>query len=125
MIRTIVSIFVTLGVILGLSITELYQVQKTFSTFEKSLEALYEKTEQEIATHEDGKAVLRFWEKKKNSMYVWLPHTALQEFDYQLNEMLGYLYVEDYQSTIPKIEMLIAMAINIPQSYSIGFENVF
>ena len=123
--RTLISILVAIGIIAGLSTVEIYQVKTTFYTFRKALETLYEKAEKNVATHEDGKSVVQFWEKKKNSMYVWLPHTALQEMDYQLNEMLGFLYVEDCKSAIPKLEILIAMSINIPQSYSIGFENVF
>jgi len=53
-----------------------------------------------------------------------LPHTAIQEIDYQLYEAVGYLYVRDFDSAMPKIEILIGMCQNIPQSYRFSWENI-
>ena len=66
-----------------------------------------------------------FWEKKKERLQIFLPHTALLEVDYQLGEAVGYLYTQDYESVIPKLEILLAMSVNIPQAYRLGLENVF
>ena len=125
MIRTLVSIIITLGIILGLSIIDIWYVARTFETFRYGLDALYEKSERKQATYEDGEALRMFWEKKKDTLFVWLPHTAIQEVDYQLNEAVGFLYVNDFENVIPKLEILIAMSENIPQSYTFGLENIF
>jgi hypothetical protein len=125
MIKTIVSIFLTLGVILGVAFYEGRHVKKSFQTFYEVLVALYEKVDAKSVTHEDGKATEEFWESRKKTLHIWLPHTALQEIDYQLYEAVGCLYVADYESALPKIEILLGMCENIPQSYRVSLENVF
>ncbi len=125
MIRTIVSIFITFGLILGVSFYESNRVQTTFEEFDEVLSALYEKTESGKVTYEDGTATETFWENKKNTLHVWLPHSSILEIDYQLYEAVGYLYVRDYDSALPKIEILRGMCKNIPQSYRFSLENVF
>ena len=86
---------------------------------------MYEKTEDQTATHEDGKAVRAYWKEKKKGLHIWIPHTSIENVDYQLNEALGYLYEKKYDDALPKIEVLIEMAEKIPRSYSFSFENIF
>jgi len=125
MIRTIASILVTLALIFGISFYEGTRVKTTFEDFGAILQVLYEKTDAGEVTHEDGVATEKFWESRKKTLHVWLPHTAIQEIDYQLYEAVGCLYVEDYESALPKLEILLGMCENIPQSYRLSLENVF
>ena len=81
-------------------------------------------SENATVTYEDGAAVEEFWENQKNTLHIWLPHTAIQEIDYQLYEAVGYLYVRDFESAIPKLEILMGMCENIPQSYRFSWENI-
>ncbi len=124
MYKTIVSILITLGILIGISIFENKHIQKTFNRFDETLAALYDKTEAGTVTYEDGTAVEEFWEKRKNTLHIWLPHAALLEIDYQLYEAVGYLYVQDYKSALPKLEILRGMCKNIPQSYRFSLENI-
>ena len=123
--KTIASILITLAFIFGISVWEEHRVQTTFADFERILTSLYNKTETGEVTYEDGTAAEHFWENRKNTLHVWLPHTAILEIDYQLYEAVGYLYVHDYKSALPKIEILLGMCKNIPQSYRFSLENVF
>ena len=125
MIKTIVSIIISLGLILTVTIYEHRRVKTTFEDFGKVLTTLYEKTEAGEVTYEDGTSTEEFWENKKNTLHIWLPHTAILEIDYQLYEAVGYLYVRDYKSALPKIEILLGMCENIPQSYRFSIENIF
>lgn len=125
MIKTLASIFVTAALIFGIAYYENHRIQTTFSAFEQTLIALRDKTESGEVTYEDGTAVETFWENKKNTLHIWLPHTAILEIDYQLYEAVGYVYVHDYKSALPKIEILLGMCKNIPQSYRFSLENVF
>lgn len=125
MIRTIASIFIALGLLVGISAYELYYVDRAFTLFQTRLEALYQKTESGTATHEDGVAVQTFWRSKKKTLHVWLPHTALQEIDYQLDEAVGFMYLDDYENALPKIEVLLGLSQTISHSYSLKIENIF
>ena len=125
MIKSLVSILISLGLILVGSFYEIYYVKTTFSAFRSTLLSLYDKSESHLATYEDGRAIQTFWESKKRSLQIFLPHTALLEIDYQLGEAVGYLYTQEYENIIPKLQILIAMSENIPKAYTFGPENIF
>ena len=125
MIRTIVSILITALLIFGLSFFEIWYVQNTFARFRETLLALHQKTEAHIATYDDGIAVRSAWENKKQFLHVWIPHSFLQEVEYQMDEAIGYLYLKQYPSALPKIEVLIGITDTIKDSYSFSIGNVF
>lgn len=125
MIRTIVSVFITLALICGISFYEIHYVQTTFEAFESTLRTLKQKTESGEVSYNDGLSVRTFWDKNKVTLHVWVPHTALQEIDYQLDEAIGFLYVEEYSDALPKIEVLLGLSENIPRSYTFTWGNVF
>ncbi|MBQ8428393.1 MAG: DUF4363 family protein [Clostridia bacterium] len=124
MIRTIISIFISLALLLGITIGEGVYVQKQFALIEETIQTLYEKTEDGTATHEDGEAVETFWQANKKKMHMILPHTAVQNIDFELNEALGYLYQGNFQDALPKMEVLLQLTEVIRQNYSLRIENV-
>lgn len=125
MIRTIVSIFITLAILVGVSAFELFYVEYTFEHFHEILLTLYDKVENASATYEDGLTVQSYWHQKKEILHIWVPHTALQEMDLHLDESIGYIYLQDYPNALPKLEVLIGLSENIPRSYKIGVPNIF
>ena len=125
MVKTALSILLTFALILGLSIFEVNYVNASFSEFRSILCGLYEKAEASQATHEDGLVVQKFWEDKKKSLHVWLPHNSIEAVDFQLSEALGYLYEGQLTDALPKIEVLIDMAENIPHVFELDWGNVF
>ncbi|MBE5747378.1 MAG: DUF4363 family protein [Clostridiales bacterium] len=125
MIRTIASIFITLGLIFGVSVWETKRVDKAFNELRATFETLQEKAELGTATYNDGVAARSFWDKKKETLHFWLPHTALQEIDFQLNEAIGFLSLDDNEGALPKIEVLIGLTDAIPHSYNFDVKNIF
>ncbi|MBQ7948485.1 MAG: DUF4363 family protein [Clostridia bacterium] len=125
MIRTIISIVITLALIVGVSIYDIYYVQTTFQVFHEELRTLKQKTELGDATYSDGLAVRSYWDTKKQIMHIWVPHTVLAEIDYQLDEAIGFLYVQDYVAAIPKIEVILGLSENVPNSYTLHPGNIF
>ncbi|HIR22241.1 MAG TPA: DUF4363 family protein [Candidatus Scatosoma pullicola] len=125
MVKTVAGIFLSLAFIVGISAYEMYSVGSTFRTFSEALCSLYEKTEEKTAAYEDGVALRTFWKDKKRTLHIWIPHTSIENVDYQLNEALGYLSEQKYDDALPKIEVLIEMSEKIPRSYAFSFENIF
>ncbi len=124
MIRTFLSVLITALLILSLSLYDLYYVQNTFSLFHQALESLFEKTEAQTATYQDGDAVRDFWESKRKSLHIWLPHASIQEIDIQLSEAIGYLYQENYEDSLAKIEVLLSTSQLFPDSYTLKWKNI-
>ncbi len=125
MVKTAISILVALAFIIGISAFEINFVTGAFSEFRAILCGLYEKAEASQATHEDGLVAQKFWEDKKKSLHVWLPHSSIEAVDFHLSEALGYLYEGQLTDALPKIEVLIDMAENIPHVFMFKMENIF
>ena len=125
MVKTLISIFVSLALIIFVSVFELLYVDKSFEEFRAILCGLYEKVEDNTANHEDGFAVQKFWENKKKSLHVWLPHSILDPVDFQLSEALGYLYEGQLTDALPKIEVLIDASETIPEVFKLKPGNIF
>ena len=125
MIRTIVSAVITLLLIIGVSIYDIWYVQRTFEVFHGELRTLKEKTQLGEATYSDGLAVRTYWDAKKRVMHIWVPHTALAEIDYQLDEAIGFLYIGDYDGAMPKIEVILGLSENVPLGYTLSLGNIF
>ena len=125
MIRTIVSAVITLLLIIGVSIYDIWYVQRTFEVFHGELRTLKEKTQLGEATYSDGLAVRAYWDAKKRVMHIWVPHTALAEIDYQLDEAIGFLYIGDYDGAMPKIEVILGLSENVPLGYTLSLGNIF
>ncbi len=125
MVKTIVSIVISMALLIFISVFERFRVNEVFQDFRERLVALYEKTEENEATFCDGESVRTFWTEKRKELHVWVTHTSIENVDYQLNEAIGYLFEEKYEDALPKIEVLIEMTKKIPATYSFRFENVF
>lgn len=125
MIKTIISAIITLALIIGVSIFEIHYVQTTFAVFHDELRTLRHKTELGQATYSDGLAVRSYWDTKKRIMHIWVPHTSLSEIDYQLDEAIGFLYVQDYTAALPKIEVILGLSENVPYGYTLHLGNIF
>ena len=125
MVKTIISIVVTIALMIGLCLYEVYYVQTTFDNFHEVLRTLQHKAAMENASYDDGLAVREFWDEHKTHLHVWIPHTVLYEIDYQLDEAIGFLRIEDYESALPKIEVILGLSENIPDGYILSFGNIF
>ena len=123
--KIIPSIIISGAMLAGLSACEIRYVNKTFETFHNGLTGIYQKTESHVATHEDGSALQTFWEERKKILYIWLPHTLIDQVDYHLGEALGYLYQGNFEDSLPKFELLLDMAETIPRAYKILPDNIF
>ncbi|MBQ9118338.1 MAG: DUF4363 family protein [Clostridia bacterium] len=125
MIRTIVSIVISLALLIGGCLWEGAYIENNFALLASTIQTLYEKTEDGTATHEDGEAVEVFWQTKKQKMHLLLPHVAVQQIDFELNEALGYLYQGNFQDALPKMEVLLQLTEVVRQNYTLGWGNVF
>ena len=125
MIRTIASIFITLGIIAGLSFFDTWYVHKVFKEFHYAVISLQEKADAKNIALSDGEALQAYWRAKKENLHVWIPHTVLQELDYQLDETLGFLRVADYEGVVSKCDVLLGLSESIPSSYTYVLGNIF
>ncbi len=125
MAKTVSGLLISLALLLGCSLYEIFYITTSMSHFRDATIGVFQRTEEHRATHEDGNALRLIWENKKRTLHVWLPHTAIENVDYHLNEALGYLYQENYEDALPKLEVIVDMCENIIRSITVLPENIF
>ena len=125
MVKGLLSIFITLALLVCTTMFELHYVHTSFDLLTEVMLTLHDKTEAQTATFEDGTAARALWEEKKDLLHIWLPHTTIQEFDYQLYEAVGFICVRDYKNALPKLEVVLGMCENIPEAFSLRMQNIF
>ena len=125
MAKTWLGLLLSVLLIVGCSIYEVFYITTAVQTIRQKAISLFQLTEEGKATHEDGNALRIAWEHEKKQLHIWLPHTAIENVDYHLNEALGYLYQENYEDALPKLEVLIDMTENIIRTIAVLPENVF
>ena len=124
MIRTFISILITAILLFSISLCDLLYVQHTFENFHQALDSLYQKAETQTATYQDGEAIRAFWEKRREALHIWLPHSSIQEIDLQLGEAIGYLHQENYGDSLAKIHVLLTISQLLPDSYTLQWKNI-
>ena len=125
MVKSIIYTLTALALCIGLFIGVEIYVNKQFDEFGAALETLYKKVEDETANREDGYAVRKMWNDKKSKLHVFLPHNDISYIDYWLNEACGLIYNGEYALALGNIEVLIEIAGQLPDAYSLKLENIF
>lgn len=98
---------------------------RQFDEFTTVVEELYEKTEKKIAVKDDAVAVQNNWLDKKRWLHNFIPHTEIKEMDLWIAESVNLIGEEKWEDALPKIEVMKALAKEIPKTFEIRIENVF
>lgn len=125
MVKTILSLLISAGLLAAAAIGEHIFVDRQFETFGTSLAALEDKVREESAARGDAESVRTLWESKKKKLHAVIPHNDISYIDYWLGEAVSFTENKDYVQALSKIEVLLTLCEQIPQTYTLSFENIF
>ena len=124
MVKTLLSIFISLALLVGAAIFETFYVGAQFDKFGDALETLEIKVRDESATRGDAEAVRELWEAEKKNLHSVIPHNDISYIDYWMGEAVSYIETKNFDDALSKIEVLITICEQIPQTYSVSLENI-
>ena len=125
MVKTIIST-ICVGVLLLVgSIWECHVVDKQFDEFSGVLNVVYEKIDDQTATMDDVYSVQKCWLDKKQTLHALIPHTEIKEVDLWIAEAATLVRDKQWEDAISKMEVLIELSEQIPQTFKIRFSNIF
>ena len=124
MVKSLSAILVSIALLIGAGLFEWFYVDKQFSSFEKEVQTLAVKTEAEEANIEDAKAVQTSWEKRKERLYVWIPHNDISRIDEHLAEAVRLIGEKEYSLAAAKLEVVLHMSSCLPDTYRPKIENI-
>ena len=125
MVKTIISTILAFLLLLAGAILEKQFITREFDEFEVALTSLYQKAEEEIAVKEDVYAVQANWLSKKKKLHAVIPHTEIKEVDLWLSEAVMLVRDKEWTDALSKIEVLLELCEQIPQTFSLSFQNIF
>lgn len=125
MVKAIIYTVTAVLLCIGIFIFGEWYLNRQFDEFSAAVEALYEKVDDRVATVADGDAVRTLWDDKKSKLHVIVPHNDISYIDYWLSECCGLLKNGEYELALGKVEVLKVISENLPDAYSIKFENIF
>ena len=124
MVKTILSILISLGLLIGAAIFENYYVSAQFDKFGDALAELEIKVREERASRTDADAVRELWESEKKNLHSVIPHNDISYIDYWMGEAVSYIETKNFDDALSKIEVLITICEQVPQTYSVSLENI-
>ena len=125
MVKTLLSIFIAVGLLAAAAVFEEIFVSKQFDKFGVALESLDMKVRNETASRSDAETVRTLWEEEKKVLHIVVPHRDIGYVDYWLGEAISLVETKNYDEALSKIDVLLSICEQIPQTYRITFENVF
>lgn len=125
MVKTVLSILISLALLVSAAVFELFYVNEQFDKFEEALSSLELKVREESANRKDAEAVKILWEHEKKNLHVVIPHNDISYIDYWLGEAVSYIETKKFDDALSKIEVLVTICRQIPQTYGVTFENIF
>lgn len=124
MVKSAFSMIIVSLIIVFASVYESNYVAEQFIDFDRSLEVLYLKIDDESATKDDVYAVQSGWINKKQRLHVFIPHNEIKEIDLWLAEAVTLVEDKKWQDALSKIEVLRELAEQIPKTFAVSLDNI-
>ncbi|MDE6411171.1 MAG: DUF4363 family protein [Clostridia bacterium] len=124
MVKSLTAILVSIALLIGAGLFEWFYVEKQFTEFEEEVQTLALKTDAEEANIEDAKAVQTSWERRKERLYIWIPHNDITRLDEYLAESVRLIGNKEYSLASAKLEVVLHMTCCLPGTYRPAIENI-
>lgn len=125
MVRCIVTIIVSAGLIIIGSFFENWYINDTFTEMHEMLDEVSKKLENKTAVTDDILAVQKFWIDKKEGLHVYIPHTEIKEVELWISECVTYAKYKKFDEAEAKLEVVTELCEQIPKTFLIRIENLF
>ncbi len=125
MVKTFLSLLISALLLAAAAVGEHIFVRNQFDAFEGALTSLEAKVKENDAVRGDAETVRAVWEDKKKKLHAVIPHNDISYIDYWMGEAVSFIESEDYVQALSKIEVLLTLCEQIPQTYTLSFENIF
>lgn len=124
MVKSLLSIAITLALLAGLALFEGLYVNNQFQSFGKELETLVVKVDEETANAEDARAVQTSWENRKEKLHIWIPHNYITNLDDYMSETVRLIGEKEYSLARAKLEILTHLTECLPGTFRAKIENI-
>lgn len=124
MVKSLASIIIALGLLVGGAAAERAYVRAQFEGFGQEIAAVCEKAERSEAEGWDAEAALRSWEERKKRLQLLLPHNDIARIENELAECGALLEREEYPLALAKLRAVARLCAVLPDNYRPSAGNI-
>ena len=124
MVKSLVSIGIAILLLAGTALFEWLYIEDEFSAFQSELQTLYDKIDNETAGVEDAKIVQRSWDRRKEGLYILIPHSDISRIDDYVSQVVGYVNEKDFPLAKANLNMILHLSECLPGTYRPTIANI-
>ena len=124
MVKSIVSILISACILLFGVVFENKYINQTFFDMHTAFCTVKVKIDDNTAKEDDVIAVQKLWLNKKKFLHAFIPHTEIKEVDLWLAETITLVRDKEWQDAVSKIEVLIELTEQVPETFKFSLGNL-
>ncbi|MBO5285475.1 MAG: DUF4363 family protein [Clostridia bacterium] len=124
MVKSIISIIISVLILVAGALYEQTVVLKQFNEFEATVTDLIKKSEEENITVEEVKNMQKDWRDKKRFLHIFIPHNEIKEVELWISEAISFAEYENYEELTDKLKVLKDLSKEIPKTFLIRPDNI-
>ena len=124
MVKSLITLIISIILLVSLSITEQSIVNNSFDDLKVKLVEVYKKTENQTAVKDDILSAQELWLENKKHLHIFIPHNEIKEIELWIAESTTLVENKKYDDALSKIDVVIELIEQIPKTFSLRIENI-
>lgn len=124
MVKSIISVIITLILIFVGGAVESYYIHKSFDQLNRLAIINQIKADEQTISPEDTDVLQDLWIKKKKTLHAVIPHNEIKEIELWISEAVKCVKEGKFSDASIKLEVVAELCEQVPKNFKFSFENI-
>ena len=124
MVKSILSVIITLSLIIFGAFIESFYVKKSFKELNQIAIVCQHKADEQTLSSNDTNLLQNTFLRKRKLLHVFIPHTEIKEMELWISESVKCAKDLKYQDASLKLEVVIELTEQIPNNFKLSWQNI-
>ncbi|MBO4962288.1 MAG: DUF4363 family protein [Clostridia bacterium] len=124
MVKSILSLIITLSIIIFGAFIESFYVKKSFKELNQIAIVCQHKADEQTLSSNDTNLLQNTFLRKRKLLHVFIPHTEIKEMELWISESVKCAKDLKYQDASLKLEVVIELTEQIPNNFKLTWQNI-
>jgi len=124
MVKSILSVIITLSLIIFGAFIESFYVKKSFKELNQIAIVCQHKADEQTLSSNDTNLLQNTFLRKRKLLHVFIPHTEIKEMELWISESVKCAKDLNYQDASLKLEVVIELTEQIPNNFKLTWQNI-
>ena len=124
MVKSILSVIITLSIIIFGAFIESFYVKKSFKELNQIAIVCQHKADEQTLSSNDTNLLQNTFLRKRKLLHVFIPHTEIKEMELWISESVKCAKDLKYQDASLKLEVVIELTEQIPNNFKLTWQNI-